>query len=771
MKFSIRSATAAASRLAIAWMFVSLTACGGGGGGGGPTYSISLSSSSLTFDGTQGINTAPQTVTVNFVGDGVIVGTLPGQTMPSWLSISPSSPPAGGQVQFQVQVFQFIAPGDYSTTLRFVSGKADGSKVVTADLQISFRQRAPFGITGGAQSFQAIEGASTATNVGTTPLAVAGDNIDWTATSNQPWLIVNPTSGAAAGPIAFTVDPTGMVAGNYSGQIAVRDSVSNRTLNALVQLTVRVPEFRTSISNIIMNVDAATMPSQVTAALTISDELDGANAAGDYSWTIAPSTSLIRVSTSTGRTSPIATVVTVDLDPTLLNAVRSGQVTGQLRVTYTRGSVTSSRNIPVTVNVRLPLAGSANPYVVTPGSSGRITIVGSDFQDVDLATVRIGGLAPTSSRRLNSQEIEVDYPALGEGQYAISFVNALGLSRSAAEISAVAPVAVGTGEVSSSGGKKARLIFDSSRGVLYAADNALSEVQRFQWNGSGFVALTPVTVPSVRDLALARNNRELFAVSYGGFYTVDTTQFGSQVALQRIAGVDLSCGGAMYRVAVPEDGTVLGSPFGNACTLNGQYGNVVAVDLLTWKPSILSTTATVIDPRTPSIAASPSGRYLAVGNTSTSSGSYFLQDMRTRTPVDFGDYSRYLSYYYYALDVNEAGTRVLVNSNFIRNDAGATVCFLPTNKIARLTHSGNKAYAYLHVAGGGGRVAVFDTSVGAPMGGACAEIAAESIPVPYDMGTATDASGYEPNYSMTLAEDQGRIFLSGPSRIVALALP
>lgn len=772
MKMSVPANAALAARACLALMLTLVAACGGGDSS--PSYSISISPSSLAFTGTQGVTTPPQIVTATFRGEGVIVGTLPGQALPGWLSIVQASAPVDGQVQFRVSVSAGAAPGAYATTLRFLSGTADGANIVYADLQISFQQRAAFGLTGTSHSFQGIEGSATVTQTSTTALAVVGDNVSWRATANQPWIQFIADTGTAAGPINFAVNPAGLSAGTHFGQISVLDSVSGRTLTASVQLTLRAPQFLTSTPNLAINVDTNTTPTQLPTRFTISDELGGTNAAADYSWTVSARSGLVRVAPVAGRTSPSATEIVVDIDPARWNQLQSGQTITQIEVAYTRRGVTQIRLIPLTISIRLPSIGSAYPFVVAPNVAGRTTLVGKGLEEGDLAAIRIGGQVPTAVRRNSSQEVELDYAPLSPGQHPISLVNGLGIARSVAEVSAIGSVTAGTGEVTGSGGKKAKLMFDGTRGVLYAADYTASEVQRYRWNGSAFEALSAVAVPSVRDIAFARNNRELYAVSFAGLYSIDMTNLGPIVAQRRLADVDIGCDGALYRLAVPEDGSILSSPFSYGCFIGGQYGGVLSVDLLSWNQRIFPAVTTLVNPSAPSLAASRTGRYVAVGSSSTSSGSYFLFDMRTNTALDFGSYSRYSWYYYHALDVSETGDRILFhasNSYRVRDASGATVCFIPgTPAAARLTDDGSKAYVYLHVDGGGGRVAVYNTSSGAPMGGPCTEITAESTAVPFTMGTMSGDLAYEPNFVMTIDESQRRLFLAGPDRIVALAI-
>ena len=119
---------------------VFLAACGGGGGGGGsgPSYSISLSPTSVSLNGVTGAAAPQQAVVVTFQGDGVVVGTPPGQTAPPWLSVNAPAQ-STSPVTVTISAFNTTAPGNYSATLRFATGKADGSNVVYKDVPVALQ--------------------------------------------------------------------------------------------------------------------------------------------------------------------------------------------------------------------------------------------------------------------------------------------------------------------------------------------------------------------------------------------------------------------------------------------------------------------------------------------------------------------------------------------------------------------------------------------------------------------------------------------------------
>ena len=187
-----------------------LAACGGGGGGssntppGGndppddppnnpPTYTIDVTPASLQFAANaRGALPPAQDVTVTFNGEGLVVGTLPGQNLPAWLDLSvvgaPTSSPA--QVRFSVTTTGTVAD-QLTTTIRFVTGKADGSQVVTQDVQVTYTITDPLDVDVTSLEFDATAGTVAAPRT----VQVLGSGTNWTATSDQPWLTLSATSG------------------------------------------------------------------------------------------------------------------------------------------------------------------------------------------------------------------------------------------------------------------------------------------------------------------------------------------------------------------------------------------------------------------------------------------------------------------------------------------------------------------------------------------------------------------------------------------------
>lgn len=775
-------------RAAAVLLFLVVSACGGGGGGGGSgsNYSITLSVPSLSFDVQQDTaSNSPKTVSVTFVGDGVVVGTLPGQTAPAWLSVSGPSTAVGGTTSVQMSVNSGSAPGQYSSTLRFATGKADGSQVVYVDLPITATIHESFGlVAGGAFTFEGLEGGTVATATGSTSLTVKGENVSWHASATQPWIQLGQTSGTARGPLPFSISLNGVTAGFYSGEIDVSDDVSGKSTFAIVQLTVRAPNLTTSVQSLSFNVDATTTTDGTHADLVLSDELLGQNAGESFQWSLSvgngmqlnPAEPVVQVAPATGNTAGAGTHVSITLDPTKLNGMQTQVLRTVINITYTsaaRPTLTNTLGIPVTVTVRLPRANVATPFIVSPNTPQRVSIIGNDFQDEDLSRLNVSGVTSPTLARVSSQEITVDLPGLPAGQYAIAFQNALGLTRSSAEISVQGPSSIGGGAIVSAG-RKGRLVVDSSRGMLYAVNPGTQQIERYQWDGANWNVLTATSLPQVADITPARNGRELYASAATGYYSLDlTTGASTPTSLINIpAG---ACGSTPGSIVSTELGGLMSSLTGNSCNLDGWAGDVLTYDALGKWLIVQGELERVTDwyffHAVP--ASSGDGRYFVVGENGDSGGEFGVFDLRADTFVFLiSPASGSGGFLTYALDVDGAGDVIVINNVEVRSRAGTVLGHLPANRIARLSADGKKAYTYIHADGGLGKIQVIDlTAVIAPSG---TFPVLNEVAVPYDMGDSPAEviiPSTQPNFAMTLSSDERFAFLSGTSRIVSIALP
>jgi len=233
------------ARLAIAGIALLLAACGGGGGGGGggsdPSTApgLAVSPSSLSFTAVQNGATPPTQsfqVTITRPDAAIVIAGFPvGVTPPSWLDRSSnlfSCTPSLSSCTLIVRISTtFLAPGTYTTTIRFVIGNTSQQLLALRDVQVSYtvQPQTGFGANPASLSFSQLKGgaAPAAQTLGITELG--GASYAWNAAivylSGSGWLNVNG-AGSASGatlPASLTV--------------SINPTVALGTLNALIRLT------------------------------------------------------------------------------------------------------------------------------------------------------------------------------------------------------------------------------------------------------------------------------------------------------------------------------------------------------------------------------------------------------------------------------------------------------------------------------------------------------------------------------------------------------
>jgi IPT/TIG domain/Viral BACON domain len=213
---------------------VLLAACGGGGGGGGGNNtSISASPGSVSFAAAEGgAGPAAAPVRINFVGDGVIVGYAPGVPAPSWLTVTTQTSTAT-TADFLLSVVPIATPSTLSTTVRFVTGRADGSDVKFIELPVTY--------TVSASDLSLTAAPATLTFSATTqgvlpaPKSVTatfnGDSLNVSVINAPSWLTVTPSSPATSpATYAVAVNSTNMPVGTFVGEVVFRTTRAGTTV-------------------------------------------------------------------------------------------------------------------------------------------------------------------------------------------------------------------------------------------------------------------------------------------------------------------------------------------------------------------------------------------------------------------------------------------------------------------------------------------------------------------------------------------------------------
>ncbi|HET7766325.1 MAG TPA: IPT/TIG domain-containing protein [Burkholderiales bacterium] len=233
------------ARLACVFAVLVLAACGGGGGGGSGTPDFStapgldVNPKSISLTAVQnGALPSSQTVQITITNPnavGIIAGFPPGVTPPSWLDQNPNvfnCTPSLSSCSFVVAATTTsLAPGTYTTTLRFVIGDIKQNALALRDVQISYTVQplTGFAATPTSLSFSQLLGgtAPAAQNLAISELGGASYawNVSISYTSGTGWLNVNGGASASGATLPTTLS------------VSVNSQVALGTLNATLHMT------------------------------------------------------------------------------------------------------------------------------------------------------------------------------------------------------------------------------------------------------------------------------------------------------------------------------------------------------------------------------------------------------------------------------------------------------------------------------------------------------------------------------------------------------
>jgi hypothetical protein len=756
---------------ALALLFFCLWGCGGGGGGGGgggDDTSISLSTNAITLNADAGSSSFPSsTVTVNFSGAGVVVGTLPGQTLPNWLIGPSAESTTTTQVVFSLRASVFSMPrGTYTTTLRFVTGRADQTNLKTADLTVTLRVSTPFNASVPAPlAFVQVDGAASSTAVGPSAIAIAGDDIQWRASASQPWVGFGATSGAQAGSLTITANRQSLPLGMHTAQISITDDRRNRNVTFPVTFEIRPARIALSASTLDYTVTPQTLATEFTRALTVSDELNGMNSMKGVTWTATSAAPWLTLSSGAGSSAPNQQLQ-VSLNSASLNVLPSGAYSTNITFNY-QDSAGSARTaeVPVSLNVRMPLARAATPYLLAPGAGATLRLRGQDIRDVDMSALSVDGASATTLTRVDEDSVTVQMPALAAGVYPIRFNTASGLTRSAARI-VVQAANMGEGVIESPNVK--RLVLDEQRGRFIAIDRLQFQLESYRWNGANWAAEATLSIPEIADAALTRDGKQLIVIARHAIYAFDADDLSQpRVEIWR-RPASPSYTPSLNTIQLNDLGVGLIAQTYHFAGISG-HTPVLQFDSITRGAPTGIGFDSVYEPQ---LAQSPTGRFLLLGGFGVSPAmSPWLYDsedidgglLGSRTTIQHGGSM--------ALQVSHSETRILQYFMQVYDITGQLLGRLPSaghgQSFAILSPNGERAYR-LERTVSGSSLAVHDlTATPAPEYPELGDIALPANVIEHNEYIEL-YPGATVSVAAVMSRDGRYLFLAGPERIVVV---
>ncbi len=177
-----------------------------------------------------------QELKVSFTGEGVLAGYAPGVFEPGWLRITAQEPMTATQeATFAIAINPGNRPGTYSTNLRFVTGKADGSSLAYKDLPISFTVTGPAAIqprriyaSRNGVALVSLPDTSKITST-VTIYDTSGTVQGLSASSDQPWLQTSISSNK----VILQAAPDGLPQGMNFATVTVQSTVINEAAETI----------------------------------------------------------------------------------------------------------------------------------------------------------------------------------------------------------------------------------------------------------------------------------------------------------------------------------------------------------------------------------------------------------------------------------------------------------------------------------------------------------------------------------------------------------
>lgn len=139
-------------------MALSLTACGGGGGGSSQTE-LSIDKKSMEFNLELSQSSDQQLVHVKYKGAGILIGYAPGVADPGWLDIRQQSE-TENSLTLSISVNAYAPLGVSTISIRFMTGKEDGTQIKIIDLPIKVNVKPSLGASNISSSSSSSSSAS-----------------------------------------------------------------------------------------------------------------------------------------------------------------------------------------------------------------------------------------------------------------------------------------------------------------------------------------------------------------------------------------------------------------------------------------------------------------------------------------------------------------------------------------------------------------------------------------------------------------------------------
>jgi len=184
---------------------------------------ISLDKSSITYVAAPGGNNpGSQTITVSNSGTGSLNWNA--SSSASWLTLTPASGTNTGTVTAAANI-SGLSQGTYSASITFKDAAASNSPVI---IPVTLTIAPPtLTVSKTSLSFSAFQGQGNPASQTLSITNSGSGTVNWTASSNAPWLTLSSTSGTAPSLLNISVNTSGISLGTYNANVTVSSSGSS----------------------------------------------------------------------------------------------------------------------------------------------------------------------------------------------------------------------------------------------------------------------------------------------------------------------------------------------------------------------------------------------------------------------------------------------------------------------------------------------------------------------------------------------------------------
>ena len=218
-----------------------------------PPPPLTASPSSMTFNAVQGATPPPSQTLV--IGASITAGAMItcDSTPPNWLNtgwISIGTAPMRIPLSINPS-FTNLSPGTYTTSLHFTVPFSSQEVIVPITLNVSAPPPVLRTSTNQLQ-FQYLAGSTTpATQV--IQVSSSGTVLTTSISLSVPWLTASPLNGSTPFNVTVGVNPTGLAAGTYNGQVTVTTTgaFTNSSTQTIGVTLVVAPDLRPVLTSVV----------------------------------------------------------------------------------------------------------------------------------------------------------------------------------------------------------------------------------------------------------------------------------------------------------------------------------------------------------------------------------------------------------------------------------------------------------------------------------------------------------------------------------------